>query len=52
MAHVLRVAALQVRDPVPLFILMKADDAPLGHRLGRSSIYVDFSISVVNPNFA
>jgi hypothetical protein len=33
MTHVLRVAALEVSDPVVLRVLMKADNLPLGHRL-------------------
>lgn len=50
MADVLRVSALEIGDPVLLLVLMKTNDPSRGHRPGRSSMYVDFGISVLNPN--
>ena len=33
MPHVLRMPALQVGDPVPFLVLVKADDLPFDHGL-------------------
>ena len=62
MPHVLGVAALEVRDPMLLVVLMKSDDPSLGHAQARwavgrtagprNSMYVDTGISVVKPNFS
>jgi hypothetical protein len=48
--------ALELRHPIVLLILVKANDAPSRHGFrsgpGRISMYVEAGISVENPSFS
>ena len=49
MPHVLRVATLEVGDPVPLLVLMKTNDPALHQLVRRSSMYVERGGSAEKP---